>query len=155
MNTLIIVLLAAGLLYLVFFHKPVNTTENELKAWFSLKLSDIVTQLEKDIEQDIKGLYPHAGQHSLKKNGSIIYTLLDKNGKRYDISDKNPINTKIIKTTDGYKQLEQKVQTLNLSIVLEENEINTFDDDTESRYQEDNEYITDHLRYFTVTISGW
>jgi len=155
MNTFLIVLLAAGFLYLLFFHKPVNTTENELKAWFSSKLTDIVNQLETDIEQDNKGTYPHTGQHSFKKQGAIVYTLLDKKGKRYDVSVRNPINTKSIMTTDGYKQLEQKVQALNLSISLEENEVNTFDDDTEAVYQEDDEHITDHHRYFTVTISGW
>ena len=155
MNTFLIVLLAAGFLYLLFFHKPVNTTENELKAWFSSKLTDIVNQLETDIEQDKNGSYPHTGQHSFKKHGSIIYTLMDKKGKRYDVSDRNSINTKSIMTTDGYKQLEQKVQALSLSIALEENKVNTFDDDTEAVYQEDDEHITDHLRYFTVTIGGW
>jgi len=155
MNTFLIVLLAAGFIYLIFFHKPVNTTEDELKAWFSLKLSDIANSLDKDIEQDNKGLYPHAGQHSFKKHGAIVYTLLDKKGIRFDVSDRNPINAKSIMTTDGYKQLEAKVKTLNLYIVLEKNEVNTYDDDTESRYQDDDEHIDDHLRYFTVTISGW
>lgn len=146
MTTVIISLLAVGFIYLVFFHKPVNPTEDELKSWFSLKLSDIANILEKDIEEDNKGLYAHADQHSFKKHGEIIYTLLNKNGARFDISDKNPINIKSIMTTDGYKQLDQKVKSLNLTITLEENEINTYDDD---------EYIVDHLRYFTVTISGW
>ena len=155
MNTFLIVLLATGFIYLLFFHKPVNTTENQLKNWFSSILSNIVNHLEKDIEQDNKGLYPHAGQHSFNKQGSIVYILLDKNGNRYDVSDRNPINTSSIMSTDGYKQLEQKVHALNLSIALKENEINTTDDDTESLYQEDDEHITDHLRYFTVTISGW
>jgi len=155
MNTFLIVLLVAGFIYLIFFNKPVNTTEDELKAWFSLKLSNIANSLDKDIEQDNKGLYLHVGQHSFKKHGAIVYTLLDKKGIRFDVSDRNPINTKSIMTTDGYKQLEAKVKALNLAIALEENEVNTYDDDTESRYQDDDEHIDDHLRYFTVTISGW
>jgi len=155
MNTAIIVLIAAGLIYLVLFHKPTKTTEAELKVWFSAKLSEIVNTLEKDIEQDNKGHYAHVQQNSLKKQGAIVYTLLNKKGTRFDVSDNNPINTKSIMTTDGYKQLDQKVKQLNLSIDLKENEVNTTDDDTESRYQGDNEYIADHRRYFTVTISGW
>lgn len=154
MNTFLIILFAAGFIYLLLFHKPVNTTEEELKAWFSSKLSDIVAHLEQDIEQDSKGLYPHKGRHSFKKHGSIIYTLPDKNGNRFDVSDRNPVNVKSIMNTDGYKQLEQKAQALNLSILLEENEIDVSDDDTESLYQMD-EHINDYLRYFTVTISGW
>ena len=155
MNTFLIVLLAVGFLYLLFFHKPVNTTEDELNSWFSAKLSGIANQLEADIEQDKNGSYPHTGQDSFKKQGAIVYTLQDKKSKRYDVSDRNPINAKSIMTTDVYKQLEKKVQALNLSITLEENEVNTFDDDTEAVYQEDDEHITDHLRYFTLTIGGW
>ena len=58
-------------------------------------------------------------------------------------------------TTDGYKQLEQKVKSLKLSIALEENEVHTNEDDTDSPYQGDDEYVVDHYRYFTATISGW
>lgn len=155
MNTFLIILLTAGFIYLVLFHKPNKTTDDELNAWFSVKLSEIVNNLEKDIEQDNKGLYPHRGEHSLKKQGEIIYTLTDKNGNRYDVTEGVPVNEKSIKTTDGYKKLEQKVNSLNLSMSLKENILNTYDDDTESRYQDDDEYIDDHLRYFTVTISGW
>lgn len=155
MNTFLIILLAAGFIYLILFHKPVKTTENELSAWFSIKLSDIANTLENDIEKDKNGLYNHTGPESLKKQGTIVYTLLDKKGNRYDISERIPVNEKSILSTDGYKQLKQKTESLNLSILLKENKVNTYDDDTESRYQEDDEYIDDHLRYFTLTISGW
>lgn len=155
MNTFIILLLVAGFIYLVLFHKPVNTTKTELNTWFSLKLSEIANHLEKDIEQDKNGQYPHAGQHSFKKKGEIIYTLQDKRGNRLDVSDRNPVNTKSIISTDGYIELEQKAKLLNLSITLKENEIDTTDDDTEAPYQDDDEYIDNHYRYYTVTISGW
>ena len=89
MNTAIIVLIAAGLIYLVLFHKPTKTTEAELKVWFSAKLSEIVNTLEKDIEQDNKGHYAHVQQNSLKKQGAIVYIVLNKKGKRVDVSDTN------------------------------------------------------------------
>lgn len=155
MNTFIIVLLAAGFIYLILFHKPVKTTEDELKHWLSSRLSQIADHLEKDIEQDKNGQYPHAGQHTFEKQGAITYTLLDKKGIRFDVSDKNPINVNSIMSTEGYVLLDKKVKSLNLSISLLENEVNTSDDDTETRYQEDDEYIDDYYRYFTVTISGW
>jgi len=155
MNTFLLVLIAAGFLYLVFFHKPINITDKELTSWFSLKLSDITSTLDQDIEQDKKGLYPHQGQQSLKKQGAIVYILPDKKGNRFDVSDRNNISAKNILDTDGYKKLKQKAKSLNLSIALEENEVNTDDDDTDSPYQEDDEHIIDHYRYFTVTISGW
>lgn len=154
MNTFLIVLLAAGFIYLIVFHKPDNPSDEDLNAWFSSRLSDISSHLEMDIEQDKKGLYPHANQQSFKSHGSIIYLLADKQGKRFDVSDKNSVSSQTIMKTAGYLQLERQIQALNLSIFIKEIKLNADDDIADSFYQTD-EYVDDHLRYFTVTISGW
>ena len=54
--------------------------------------------------------------------------------------------------TEGYRNLLAKPQELNLSIRLEEK--NVEGDDVESFHQLD-EYIDDFPRYYTVTVSGW
>ena len=94
MNTLLLVLLAVGFLYLAFFHKPINTTDDELQNWFSINLSGIVNTLEQDIDQGKKGLFTHQNKLSLTKQGSIVYTLPDKKGNRFDVSDRNAIDLK-------------------------------------------------------------
>lgn len=152
MSTFIFILLAAGIAYLAIFHKPHNYTEAEVQRWFSSKLSKIAEKLERDIAKDIEGEYPHAGKQSFKKRGSITYALLDKRYKRFDVSDKNELNTQDIIDTDGYRTLEKKARSLNLVIRLDEKEVEGDDVDT---FNELDEYIDDFPRYYTVTISGW
>lgn len=152
MSTFILILLAAGFLYLVIFNKPQHQSEAELKQWFGSKLSDIAVKLESDIEKDKKGEYPHAGKQSFDKRGEIIYTLLDKNYARFDISDKNFLSAKDIIETEGYKALDRKARELNLLVRLDEREVEGDGVDT---FNELDEYIDDFPRYYTVTVSGW
>lgn len=152
MSTFIFILLVAGIAYLAIFHKPHNYTEAEIQRWFSSKLSEITENLESDIAKDIEGEYPHAGKQSFSQRGSITYVLLDKRYKRFDVSDKNNLNTQDIIDTDGYRSLEKKTRSLNLAIRLDEKEVEGDDVDT---FNELDEYIDDFPRYYTVTISGW
>lgn len=152
MSTFIIILLAAGIVYLALFHKPQNHSEAELKNWFGSKLSDIAAGLEEDIEKDKKGEYSHAGKQSFDRRGMIIYVLRDKNQTRFEVSDKNEISSQDIMETDGYKELDAKTRDLNLSIQLEEKIVEGDGADT---FDELDEYVDDIPRYYTVTISGW
>lgn len=152
MSTLIIILIAAGFIYLALFHKPKHHTETELKQWFSVKLSEISTTLEEDIEKDKKGEYPHTGKQSFDKQGKITYVLFDKNYSRFDISDKNMLRSSDIMDTEGYKQLDTKTRKLKLSINLEEKAVEGDGVDT---FNELDEYIDDFPRYYTVTIGNW
>jgi hypothetical protein len=152
MSTFIIILLVAGIAYLAIFHKPQNHSEAELKKWFSSKLSDIADNLEGDIEKDEAGEYAHAGKQSFEKRGVINYVLRDKKHARFEVSDKNNISVKDIMDTDGYNKLEKKTRELNLSIRLEEKNV---EGDGVETFNELDEYIDDFPRYYTVTISGW
>jgi hypothetical protein len=152
MSTFIFALLIIGFAYLVYVNRPQNFSDDDIKSWFSSKLTDIATDLEKDIASDIKGEYPHAGRQSFDRRGMIVYVLLDKNFSRFDISDKNEINSLDIVETEGYRKLDAKVRELDLSIRLEEKEVEG--DDVES-FDELDEYIDDFPRYYTVTIGGW
>ena len=152
MSTLVIILLVAGIAYLAIFHKPQNHSEAELKKWFGSKLSDIAAGLEQDIIKDKKGEYPHAGKQTFDSKGMITYVLRDKNYARFDVSDKNAIRSQDIMDTDGYRALETKAQELNLSVRLEEIQVEGDGVDT---FNELDEYIDDFPRYYTVTISGW
>jgi hypothetical protein len=152
MSTLIFILLAAGIVYLALFHKPQQHATSELKNWFSSRLSEIAQNLESDIEKDRRGEYPHAGKQSFDRRGSITYLLRDKNYARFDISDKNALSIEDILSTDGYRVLEAKVHELNLSILLEEKNV---EGDGVSTFAEVDEYIDDFPRYYSVTISGW
>ena len=152
MSTFIIILLAAGIAYLAIFHKPQNHSEDELKKWYSSKLSDIADNLESDIRKDKEGEYAHTGRQSFEKRGLIDYILRDKNNERFEVSDKSSISAKGIMDTDGYNKLETKARELNLSIRLEEKNVKGDGVDT---FDEIDEYIDDFPRYYTVTISGW
>lgn len=152
MSTFIFILLAAGIVYLALFHKPQQHSITELKNWFGSKLLDIAANLEKDIEKDKQGEYPHAGRQSFDRRGSINYVLLDKNYARFDISDKNALSAQDIMVTDGYRALEKKVREHDLSILLEEKNV---EGDGVNTFNELDEYIDDFPRYYTVTISGW
>lgn len=152
MSTALFVLLAAGIIFLAFYHKPVNHTDAELKKWFSGRLQKIAENLDADIDKDNKGEYPHAGAQTFNKHGKITYVLLDKNHARFDISDKNSLSRRDILETAGYRLLENKVHQLNLELRLEENDV---DGDGVDSFNSLDEYIDDIQRYYTVTISGW
>ena len=152
MSTFVIILLIAGIAYLAIYHKPHNHSEAELKKWFSSKLSDIADNLEGDIKKDKDGEYAHAGKQSFEKHGAINYILRDKKNARFEISDKNNISVKDIMDTDGYNKLDAKARELNLSVRLEEKNVEGDGVDT---FDELDEYIDDFPRYYTVTISGW
>jgi len=152
MSTLVIILLVAGIAYLAIYHKPQNHSKAEQKKWFSRKLSDIADNLEGDIKKDKDGEYAHAGKPSFEKRGAINYILRDKNNARFEVSDKNNISVKDIMDTDGYNKLDAKARDLNLSVRLEEKNVEGDGVDT---FDELDEYIDDFPPYYTVTISGW
>mgnify|MGYP001828968250 FL=1 len=152
MSTFIFILLIAGIASLVLFHKPKNHSEAELIKWFSSKLSDISIRLEDDIEKDKKGEYAHTGKQSFDKRGTIIYVLHDKNYARFDVSDKNNLSVKDIMNTKGYKKLYKKTRELNLSIRLEEKDV---EGDGVDKLDSLDEYVDDFPLYYTVEISGW
>ncbi len=152
MSTFVIIALAAGFAWLAFFHKPQFPSDDNIRNWFSSKLSDIANRLESDIEKDKKGEYPHPGKQTFEKRGMIVYTLVDKDYARFDVSDKNAISVLDIMETDGYKELDAKVVELNLSIRLQEQEV---EGDGVESFDELDEYTDDYARYYTVTIGGW
>lgn len=152
MTTFVIIMITAGIAYLVLFHKPYHYSEADLKKWFSTKLVEIAENLENDIKRDTKGEYPHAGLQTFDKRGSITYLLVDKSYTRFDISDKNNLDTVDIIETQGYGQLENKVRALNLTMRLEEKAV---EGDGVNTFDEIDEYIDDFPRYYTVTIGGW
>lgn len=152
MSTAIFLLLAAGIVLLALYHKPVNHSEADLKKWFSSRLEQIAEKLEKDIDKDKNGEYPHAGVQTFEKHGKITYTLRDKNHARFDVSDKNKLTRQDIINTAGYRKLEAKALQLNLTIQLDENMV---EGDGVQTFNELDEYIDDYPRYYTVTIGGW
>jgi hypothetical protein len=152
MATFIVILLAAGIVYLALFHQPRQLSIAELKIWFSSRLSSIAQNLETDIQKDKAGEYPHAGRQSFDSRGMIVYILRDKHLARFDISDKNALSVQDIMATEGYRTLEAKVRALNLSLLLEEKNV---EGDGVNTFNEVDEYIDDFPRYYTVTISGW
>lgn len=152
MSTFVIILLLAGIAYLAIFHKPHNHSDAELKKWFSSKLSDIADNLEADIKKDEDGEYAHAGRQTFEKRGAIDYVLRDKKYARFDVSDKNSISVQDVMETDGYHKLYAKTRELNLSILLQEKDV---EGDGVETFNELDEYIDDFPRYYIVTISGW
>ena len=152
MSTLVVVVLVAGLAWLLLFHKPQFASDADIRSWFSSKLDDIAEGLERDIEKEKRGEYPHPGKQTFDSRGMIVYTLLDKDYARFDVSDKNAISVLDIMETDGYKKLDARVSKLNLSIRLQEQQV---EGDGVESFDELDEYIDDYPRYYTVTIGGW
>ena len=152
MSTFVFILIAVGFVYLVVYHKPSHHSEAELQKWFSTRLMEISNNLDDDIEKDKQGEYRHSGKQSFEKQGAITYVLFDKNYARFDISDKNNLNSQDIMDTAGYKTLQQKSSSLGLEVFLQEKEVEG--DDVET-FDELDEYIDDFPRYYTVTVSGW
>ena len=152
MSTYIFILIAVGIVYLAVFHKPEHYSEAELQKWFSTRLMAISSSLDDDIEKDKRGEYRHSGKQTFEKQGAITYVLFDKDYARFDISDKNNLNSQDIMETTGYKTLQQKSSSLGLEVFLQEKEVEG--DDVET-FDELDEYVDDFPRYYTVTISGW
>lgn len=152
MQTFILLLIVASIAYLALSHKPQQHSTAELKNWFSKALSDIAANIEKDIEKDIRGEYPHAGMQTFSRRGMITYVIIDKDYRRFDILDNTALTSRDITQTEGYKMLIARIRELSLSILLEE--INVDGDGVES-FNELDEYTFGSPRYYTVTISGW
>lgn len=152
MTTILIIILIAGIAYLALFHKPKHETVPELKHWFSSQLSTISQNLEKDMEQDRQGHYPHDGKQSFEPKGSITYTMLDKSLSRFELSQFSELTIDDIKSTPGYMQLKKKVDSLGLKIRLDEVEV---EGDGVQTWNELDEYVADIPRFYTITVSGW
>jgi hypothetical protein len=152
MNTFLIIVLLCGIAYLALFHRPKQDSVAELKHWFSTQLTTISENLEKDIEQEKQGHYPHPGKQSFESKGSITYALLDKNLSRFELSQFNELTAGDIESTSGYVLLRDTVSRLGLDMKLEEVEV---EGDGVETWLELDEYVYDFPRYYTVTISGW
>lgn len=152
MTTIVIIILICGIAYLALFHRPKQETAAELKHWFSKQLVTISEGLEKDIELDKQGQYPHSGKQSFESKGSITYTLLDKNLSRFELSQFSELTSEDIESTQGYQQLQDKVTDLGLSIRLDEIEV---EGDGVESWNELDEYVYDFPRFYSITISGW
>ena len=152
MTTIVIIVLICGIAYLALFHRPKQETTAELKQWFSSQLVIISNGLEKDIELDKQGHYPHSGRQSFEPKGSITYTLLDKSQSRFELSQFSELTSEEIESTQGYAQLKDKAAGLGLSISLDEIEL---EGDGVSTWNELDEYVNDIPRFYTITISGW
>lgn len=152
MNILILILIVIGIACLLLIRATQRLPADELKNWFSKELSDIAVHLEQDIDRDAKGEYPHQGVTSLSKRGMITYVLFDKDRPRRDIPEKYALSTQDVTQTEGYKNLVTKIRELNLSILMEE--INVEGDGAGS-FQEPVEHTDNFPRYYTVTIFGW
>ncbi len=152
MNTILIIVIIAGIAYLAFFHRPRQDTVPELKHWFSNQLATISQNLEKNIEQDRQGQYPHAGKQSFEPKGEITFTLLDKNLSRFELSQFSVLTADDIRSTPGYRQLKDKADSLGLSLRLDEIEV---EGDGVETWHELDEYVYDFPRFYTITVSGW
>ena len=152
MTTIVIIVLICGIAYLALFHRPKQETTAEVKQWFSSQLAIISDGLEKVIELDYQGHYPHSGRQSFEPKGSITYSLLDKNKSRLELSQFSELTSGDIESTQGYQQLRNKTESLGLSISLDEIEV---EGDGVSTWNELDEYVDDIPRFYTVTISGW
>jgi len=152
MNTLLIIVLLCGIVYLALSRKHEKENIPELREWFSNRLGEISERLDKDIEKDRRGHYPHPGRHSLEPRGSITYTLLDKNMSRFELSQFSELSALDIESTTGYARLKSTVDRMGLKLTLDEVEV---EGDGASSWNELDEYVHDIPHYFTVTVSGW
>lgn len=152
MNTLIVILLVCGIAYLAFFHKAKDDSVPELKSWFSNQLLSISDNLEKDIELDRQGHYAHKGKQNFQPQGTITYTLLDKNLSRFELSQFSELTSADIESTPGYAQLSERAKQLGLDVRLDEVEV---EGDGIETWHELDEYVYDFPRFYTVTVSGW
>ena len=152
MTTFLMIVLVGGLAYLVFFNRPKHDSVEELKTWFSSQLVSISENLERDIKQDEQGHYAHQGKQSFVPQGSITYTLLDKNLSRFELSQFSELAPEDIESTHGYQKLKANVDRLGLDMRLDEIEV---EGDGVQTWNELDEYVDDIPRYYTITVSGW
>lgn len=152
MNTILVIGLICGIVLLAVLHRPKQDSAAELRHWFSHQLTSISENLNKDIELDKQGQYPHPGKQSFTPKGSITYILLDKNLSRFELSQFSELSAADIESTLGYEQLSDTVGRLGLSMTLDEVEV---EGDGVETWHELDEYVYDFPRYYTVTISAW
>ena len=152
MTTILIVALVCGIALIALYHRPKQETVPELKRWFSSQLTRIGENLEKDIELDRQGHYPHPGRQSFEPRGSITYALLDKHLSRFELSQFNELTSADIESTPGYQQLKARVDSMGLSLKLEEIQV---EGDGVETWHELDEYVYDIPRFYTITVSGW
>ena len=152
MNTLLIVALIFGIAMLVLFHRPKQDNVAELKQWFSKQLTVISDNLERDIELEKLGQYPHPGKQSFESKGSITYTLLDKNLSRFELSQFSELSAEDVESTAGYALLSDTAGRLGVKMQLTEIEV---EGDGVETWHELDEYVYDFPRFYSVTVSGW
>jgi len=124
----------------------------DLLKWINHNLSQISQHIEADIEKEKQGFFVHEGKTDYQSKGAIEYTLKEKTGKRLEVSQRSLLTLDDIKNTDGYRQLETVTRTLNVSLSIQEKNI---DGDEVESFEELDEYIDDIERYFVITVSGW
>jgi len=134
-----------------------SNTNNEqerkdLIKWLNHHIAQISQQIESDIEKESKGFYVHLGKTEYSSKGYIEYQLVEKTGKRLEISERSLLTVDDIKNTDGYKQLVLISDKLNIQLDIKE--FNVDGDEVEDSGELD-EYIDDEDRYFVIRISGW
>jgi len=124
----------------------------ELIKWISHHIIQISQNIESDINKESKGFYNHLGKTEYSSKGYIEYPLVEKTGKRLEVSERSLLTLDDIKNTKGYKQLV--LQSDKLNIQLDIKEFNVDEDDVEDSGELD-EYIDDEERYFVIRIFGW
>ena len=148
--------LIGGLLSIVCTIGCSNTNDaqerKDMIKWLNHHVTQISEQIESDIEKERKGFYVHQGKTEYSSKGYIEYELVEKTGKRLEISERSILTLDDIKNTDGYKQLA--LQSDKLNIQLDIKEFNVDGDEVEDSGELD-EYVDDEERYFVIRISGW
>ncbi len=124
----------------------------DLLAWINHQLTQINQTLGTDIENEKKGFYPHPGKQEYQSKGEIEYLLLDKQGKRLELSRHDLLTLQDIKSTDGYQLLETTAQSLAVILSIKEHEVDG--DGVESTLELD-EYSDDVQRYYSIRVYGW
>ena len=141
------------------FKPPIDEEEERLQTleWINQFIASIIEHVEKDIETEKFGFYPHPeNQQALNEKadslGYIQYTIKDKTGKRLELSQLNLVSCNSIKMTENYKALKKIVDDAGYTIELKEIDI---DADGVETYEEIDEYIDLFERYYVITLSGW
>ena len=125
---------------------------NDLLNWYSAQLAQLSTQIAADVALDKQGHYPHTGKVSYQPAGTIAYVLLNKHGKRLEVSKKLHFGITEIQQTPGYQKLASQVAASGWQLTLEEHKVDG--DGVDTNYSLD-EYISDPQRYYIIRLSGW
>jgi len=124
----------------------------DLIKWLDHHITQISQKLESDIKKEKKGFYTHPDKTEYSSKGYIEYELAEKTGKRLEISERSLLTLEDIKSTNGYKQLIQLSDKLNIQLDIKE--FNVDGDEVEDSGELD-EYVDDEERYFVIRVSGW